>query len=123
MDATFVELLNSQAQKFRRAIMRDYWDYRRSAPITSGFTCLELSTKEYQLLKYFEVRLEEYVRRYLLNGFFGRILECRGNGVYPPEVSSKIDSEKHYLTTEYEEIAGYEFIVDSFPAIGSHRYQ
>lgn len=112
MDSDFVEVLDSQVKKFRSAIMRDYWRFRRGQPSASGFQCFELSTKEYSLLKFFEVRFEEYIRRYLFNGFLGRILEQRGNGVYPTSIS-EIDANKHYRNIEFEEIVKYEFVIDS----------
>lgn len=37
MDSSFVEFLNSQTKKFKQAIMRDYWDYRRTPVNKTGF--------------------------------------------------------------------------------------
>ena len=82
------------------------------ARLTLTFKCLDLSTKEYELLKFFDIRLEEYIRRYLFDGFFGRILEHRGNGVYPANISS-ISSDKHYRNSEFEKIVPFEFVVES----------
>ena len=69
MDSSFVEFLNSQTKKFKQAIMRDYWDYRRTPANKTGFFCLKTTSSEYLLQKFFEKRLEEYIRRYLVNGF------------------------------------------------------
>lgn len=112
MDPVFTEILNYQVKKFRNAIMRDYWNYRHEIHAETGFYCLGITTAEYQLQKYFDIRLEDYIRRYLLNGFLGRVLEARGNGIYPPNYRSIIDEHKHYTNKDFEEAVKYEFVAD-----------
>ena len=73
MDSIFVECLNSQIHKYKNAIMRDYWDYLRKPNKREGFAVLEITSDNYDLQRYFEVRIEDYIRRYLVNGFFFRI--------------------------------------------------
>ena len=113
MDSSFVEFLNSQTKKFKQAIMRDYWDYRRTPANKTGFFCLKTTSSEYLLQKFFEKRLEEYIRRYLVNGFLGRVLESRGNGIYPCYLPDGYDSTMPYSNEEYEKVVLYEFVMDS----------
>jgi hypothetical protein len=92
--------------------MRDYWNYRHEIHAETGFYCLDITTAEYQLQKYFDIRLEDYIRRFLLNGFLGRVLEARGNGIYPPNHHSIIDEHKHYTNKDFEEAVKNEFVAD-----------
>lgn len=113
MDYIFDMYLNSQVRKFKQAVMEEYWKFRRKPEYSTGFHCLEVTSKEFLLQKYFEKRVENYIRRYLVNGFLGRVLEARGNGIYPVLLPQNFNGLCSYSNMEFEQIVSYEFIMDS----------
>ena len=118
-----LDILMLQERKFKNCIMRDYLAFNTQYTDTTGFPFLETSSREYELQKYFEIRLEHYIRTILFNDFFRLVLESNGAGVYLSEISSDDQTPNRFLTNfEYEKIAGFEFVADFEDATVAYRY-
>lgn len=103
--------------------MRDYISFNKEYKNEMGFPFLETSSKEYDLQKYFEVRLEHYIRNVLINDVIQLILEDKGVGVYKSELANDSQSGRiFYSNKEYEQKAGYEFVVDYGNETIMYRY-
>lgn len=122
MGVSFKEILDNQGRIFRNAVMRDYLAFNREYCDRSGFPFLETSSKEYQMQKYFEKRLEHYIRVYLVNHVFRLALEDKGVGVYLSEAGNHDESVQYFSNIEYENIAKYEFTADYGDSVVMYRY-
>lgn len=87
MDTYFDEILNVQYQRFKKRIMSDYVQFNKMYSDKSGFPFLELSSREYELQKFFEVRVEDYIRNILVNDILCIALKDKGIDVYRSEIS------------------------------------
>ena len=77
----------------------------------------------YELQKYFEVRLEHYIRTFLINDVIRLLLEERGVGIYKSEIPEDYEGGKKFFTNiEYEAIVGYEFVADYKDTTIMYRY-
>lgn len=113
----------TQEKKFKNCIIRDYRKIKANYKNQSGFSFLEIGSKEYELQKYFEVRLEHYIRTILINDVIRMILEERGVRIYKSEILENYEGNKRYFTNrEYEAIAGYEFVADYGDNTVMYRY-
>ena len=113
LDFDFSSYLDDQTRKFKKAIMREYLKYRHNPVGKSGFPALKIASDEFYKQKHFEVIIEDCVRRYLVNGFLGRLFEVRGNGIYPPVLPESLKNAfVHVSNKEFEEIVPYEFCGD-----------
>lgn len=112
-DSDFIRTIDNQVRKFKSAIMRDYWEYRHIPKERRGFPGIIQVSDLFLQQKYFDERLEDYTRRYLINGFLGHILEARGNSIIFPSLPNELNSShRHFTNKEYEEMAQYEFIAE-----------
>lgn len=122
MNTFLAEVFSAQERNFKTHIMRDYLDFNKNYKDTTGFPSLEITSKEYELQKYFEVRLEHYLRT-VINDVIGLILEDRGVGIYKSEIPEQYQhSNAFYTNFEYEELAGYEFAADYPDTTIVYRY-
>lgn len=123
MDLYFAEILQKQERKFKNCIMRDYFSFNDIQENLTGFPFLETSSKDYELQKYFEVRLEHYIRTILVNEVFRLTLENKGVGVYSSELPSNYQTKECFFTNqEYERITGCEFIAEYEDKTVMYRY-
>ena len=101
----------SQLKKFKGEIMKDFIDYKKCVNSTFGFPLFKVTPKEFEIQKFFEIRVEHYIRTFLVNGLIGKILDYNGVGIYysgeeySNEKLSNIEFEKRYF---YEFVADYE---------------
>lgn len=116
IDDKFIANLFESYQRFSEQIMIDITTFSYE-PKKTGFADLNLMSREYAVQKYFEKRLETYVRNYLVTSFFEKILEERGYDVYVPSCNIPDDqyaSGEVFLTNEeFEDNAGFEFVIDT----------
>lgn len=113
VSSDFAEYLNSQTKKFKSAVMREYLKYRHNPGEKSGFPFFDIASDDFYKQKHFELVIEDCVRRYLVNGFLGRVLEARGNGIYPPRIPEKLENAfVHVTNREFEELVPWEFCGD-----------
>ena len=123
MDSYFDEILNVQYQRFKKRIMSDYVQFNKMYSDKSGFPFLELSSREYELQKFFEVRVEDYIRNILVNDVLCIALKNKGIDVYRSEISKIYSGRQTYFSNvEYEKIAFYEFIVGFDDKSVMYRY-
>lgn len=123
MNSNLSEIFEVQERKLKNCITRDYQIFNANYKNQTGFAFLETGSKEYELQKYFEVRLEHYIRTILINDVMRLILEDRGVGIYQSEIPEDHECSKKYFTNrEYEAIAGYEFVADYGDATVMYRY-
>ncbi|MCR5095907.1 MAG: hypothetical protein K6A70_04130 [Erysipelotrichaceae bacterium] len=122
MEEFFRDILLEQGRVFKHAIMRDYLIFEKEYTDLSGFAFLETVSKEYEIQKFFEIRLEHYIREILVNGVFRLALEDKGVGVYMPELNLYNGMTHYYTNVEYENIAKYEFIADYGKSRIMYRY-
>ena len=109
----FDEYLDSQLKKFKSSIMQEYLHFRHNPIGQSGFPCFNIATDDFYRQKYFEVVIEDCIRRYLINGFLGRVLASQGNAIYPPSIPEKIQNAfVHVTNKEFEELVQWEFCGD-----------
>lgn len=93
-------------------MVKDCLDFNEKCVEQTGFDFLEINSREYRIQKYFEKRLEHYLRS-CINEVLRTILEVRGVGVHKSELPSALSHRQSFYTNqEYEEITGYEFIAD-----------
>ena len=113
MDLFWREMLNTQYRKFKKKIMGDYVRFNESYSNKSGFLFLEISSREYELQKFFEVRIEDYIRNILVNDVLRIALEEKGFDVdFASIPEDNCDTDVCYSNVEYENITGYEFIAN-----------
>ena len=123
MDLYFAEILQKQERKFKNCIMRDYFSFNDIQENLTGFPFLETSSKDYELQKYFEVRLEHYIRTILVDEVFRLTLENKGVGVYSSELPSNYQTKECFFTNqEYERITDCEFIAEYEDKTVMYRY-
>lgn len=108
MDDCLVKIAKKQAALFEKQIISEFVSFNNSYKSQSGFPTLELFPDTYYRQKYFEERLEYYVRSTLVNGIICPALESRGVRVYQPELPEE-NGCIYYSNIEYEKHAGYEF--------------
>ena len=116
VDEKFVDALSEAYLEFSKQIMIELTQFSYE-PSQYGFADLDLFSKEYAVQKFFELRLETYVRKYLVIGLFKKVLEERGYDVYTPTYSNPDDQdvggEVFCSNGEFENNAGFEFVVDN----------
>ena len=123
MNSYFAEILSSQERKFKNCIMRDFLSFNKQFEDKSGFPFLETTSREYEIQKFFEIRLEHYIRNILINDVLRLLLEDKGVGIYKSEISDENVEDKYFYTnTEYEKKAGYEFVADYGEETVMYRY-
>jgi hypothetical protein len=111
---SFKDALLSAYNAFSKHIMMDLTFFKYD-PSEYGFADLELVSKEYVIQKYFEPRLEAYVRKYLVTDFFVRVLEERGYSVYSPLQNDigeqETDKDSFSSAQAHEASVGFEFVI------------
>lgn len=116
VDDAFVNALSEAYHDFSKQIMIELTLFSYE-PSKFGFADLDLITREYAIQKYFEPRLETYVREYLVTRFFEKVLEEKGYDVYTPTYTvpddQYIDGEVFCSNKEFEDNAGFEFVIDN----------
>lgn len=116
VDDKFVDALSGAYQKFSKQIMIELTLFSYE-PSKYGFADLDLISREYAVQKYFEPRLETYVRKYLVTHLFEKVLEERGYDVYTPTYSipddQYVDGEVFCSNKEFEDNAGFEFVINT----------
>ena len=123
MKSYFAEILSSQERKFKNCIMRDFLSFNKRFEDKSGFPFLKIMSREYEVQKFFETRIEHYVRNILINDVLRLLLEDKGVGIYTSEISDKnLEDKCFYTNAEYEKKAGYEFIADYDEETVMYRY-
>lgn len=113
---TFAEALSEAYQEFSKQIMIELTLFSYE-PSKFGFADLDLITREYAIQKHFEPRLETYVRQHLVTSFFEKVLEERGYDVCTPTYTvpedQYIEGEVFCSNKEFENNAGFEFVIDN----------
>ena len=123
MNSYFAEILSSQERKFKNCIMRDFLSFNKQFKDKSGFPFLETTSREYEIQKFFETRLEHYIRNILINDVLSLLLEDKGVGIYRSEIlDNNIEDKYFYTNVEYEKKAGYEFVADYDEETVMYRY-
>ncbi len=122
MREIFKEILDGQEEQFKKNVMRDYLVFNREYCNCSGFSILKTISKEYEIQKFFEVRLEHYIRELLVNYVFRLTLEDKGVEVILPEVDNHDEGFHYYSNIEYENKVNYEFIADYGYSKVMYRY-
>lgn len=116
VDDVFVNALSEAYHDFSKQIMIELTLFSYE-PSKFGFADLDLITREYAIQKYFEPRLETYVREYLVTRFFEKVLEEKGYDIYTPTYTvpddQYIDGEVFCSNKEFEDNAGFEFVIDN----------
>ena len=116
LDEVFIDALKDSYEEFSKQIMIELTLFKYE-PKSFGFSDLELVSREYAIQKYFEPRLETYVRQHLVTSFFERVLEERGYSVYTPTYhvpeDQYVDGEIFCSNKEFEDNAGFEFVIHS----------
>ncbi len=123
MNSYFAEIRSSQERKFKNCVMRDFLSFNKLFEDKSGFPFLGTTSREYEIQKFFEIRLEHYIRNILINDVLRLLLEDKGVGIYKSEVSDVSAEDKYFYTNaEYEKKAGYEFVADYGEETVMYRY-
>lgn len=120
MNTYFADILSAQERKFKNCIMRDYLLFNKQYKDETGFPFLEMTSREYGLQKYFEIRLEHYIRTILINDILRLVLEDKGVGIYKSELPE--EDRQFYTNIEYEKKVGYEFVADYGDSTIMYRY-
>lgn len=118
----FKKALCDKYKDFCFNIMVDLTEFRYDPEKEAIFGTYELGSKEYALQKYFEPRVETYLRDYLLFGVIESVLEDRDLQVFRsslPDEYTEVD--KFYSTVEYERIVPLELVIASDKFTG-YRY-
>lgn len=98
MNSYFAEIRSSQERKFKNCVMRDFLSFNKLFEDKSGFPFLETTSREYEIQKFFEIRLEHYIRNILINDVLRLLLEDKGVGIYKSEVSDISAEDKYFYT-------------------------
>ena len=123
MDAFFAATAKTQERLFERQILHECLVFNNKAGDKSGFPALDLYSNSYYKEKFFEDRLEHFIRDTLINGVICRVLEHRGVGIYQSELPEGGNNQPiYYSNTDYERITGYEFIADYGDKTVMYRY-
>ena len=114
VDKKYIDALSASYQEFSKQIMIELTLFSYD-PSKFGFADLELVSREYAVQKYFEPRIETYVRQHLVTNFFENVLEARGYDVYTPTYNipdnKYVDGEVFCSNKEFEDNAGFEFVI------------
>lgn len=114
VDDQFIRALSEAYEKFCQQIMMELTDFKYDRS-TFGFSDLGLVSREYAIQKYFEPRLETYVRRFFVTEFFENVFEERDYIVdtptyYVPD-DQFVEGEIFCSNKEYEDNCGFEFVL------------
>ncbi len=113
---SFVDAMTEAYQEFSRQIMMELTLFSYE-PSRFGFADLDLITREYAIQKYFEPRLETYIRQYLVTSFFEKVLEEKGFDIYTPIYTipedQYVDGEVFCSNKEFEDNAGFEIVINN----------
>lgn len=74
VDDFFIDSLSEAYEGFSKQIMIELTLFKYDHS-TFGFSNLGLVSREYAIQRYFEPRIETYIRKYLITNFFGPIVE------------------------------------------------
>ena len=126
MKTEYGDIYEHAAGLFQQQIMHDDVIFNQMQEDKSGFPMLELTSYSYRHQRFFEVRIEHFVRELLINGILAAIFERKGAGIYWPSLPQDDARSRQLLTNrEYESFAGYEFIADhddGTPGATIYRY-
>lgn len=109
---TFNEILNHQQRAFRKTILRDYTWFKKNYHCEESFSVCDLTSTEFEIQKFFDKRLEHYIRTILVNGVICHYLEEKGVAIIRPNLTSSRGEPRFFSNREYEELAKFEFIAD-----------
>lgn len=114
VDSSFLKALSEAYNNFSEQIMLELTLFSYD-PRRYGFADLDLVSKEYAIQKYFEPRVETYVRQYLVAEFFEKVLMSKGYDVYLPTYNGPedqyIDGEYFCSNKEFEDHTGFSFVI------------
>ena len=112
----YAEALSDAYHKFSEQIMMELTSFSYD-PNSFGFSNLGLISREYAVQKYFEPRIETYVRQFFVTKLFERVLEEKGYDVYTPTYyipdDVYVDGEIFCSNKEFEENAQFEFVIQT----------
>ena len=115
----FKKAITRMYEEFVLQVMIDLTTFKYEPTEYSAFVDLNLVSKEYALQKYFEPRLDTYIRDYLIYGVIEAILENSECSVYKPSLPDEYcEIDKYYSTVDYEKIVGFEFVIIKSRKIG-----
>lgn len=116
LDQYFVDYLRNAYQQFSFHIMMAITHFTYRPEDYYVFMDLGLLSKEYAIQKFFQPRVDTYIRDYLINGVIENVLEDREFCVYRPSMPDKyMGDDKYYSTLEYEkglsDFSGIELVI------------
>ncbi len=115
VDEKYLDAISHAYRDFSRQIMIEMTTFSYE-PSKLSFACLDLTTKEYLIQKHMELRLETYVRQFLVSGFFREVFESRGYEIDTPSYyipdNQVTAGEEFHSTIDFERNAGFEFVID-----------
>ena len=113
VEDSFIDALSIAYNEFSKQIMIELTAFEYE-PHKFGFSDLNLVSREFAIQKFFELRAETYIRRFLFTDLFEKILEERGHdvykGIYNGPEDQYIDGEYFCSNKEFEDHAGFEII-------------
>ena len=114
VDDQFIAALSKAYEQFSQQVMMELTDFKYDRS-KFGFAALELVSREYAIQKYFEPRLETYIRRFFVTEFFENVFEKRDYIVdtptyYVPD-DQYVDGEIFCSNKEHEDNCGFEFVL------------
>ena len=114
VDDFFIDALSEAYENFSKQIMMELTLFKYNGS-EFGFSDLGLVSREYAVQKYFEPRIETYIRQYLITNFFEKIFEERDYLVDTPTYyipdDKYIDGEIFCSNKEFEKNCGFEFVL------------
>ena len=123
LSTVFKDAITKMYEEFSFQVMVDLTSFKYDPKTYSAFVDLNLVSKEYAILKYFEPRLDTYIRDYLIYGVVEAVLENRGIDVYKPSLPEEYcEIDKYYTTKDYERLVGLEFVTDDEIKRIGYRY-
>lgn len=120
---SFTEILDKMFREFSKAIMEDLTAFHYNPADYTAFVDLELISREFALQKFFEPRLDTYIRQYLVCGLIEEVLEERGKCVLIPSLPDEYQQiNTYYSTKKYEDIVGFEFVIHDGDELVGYRF-
>ena len=117
------EIIRKEGNLFIRYMMLDLNEYRMGKKTIAGFSCFDSLSSSHHIQEYMEKRMESRVRDILVNRVFSALLRRKGvTASFPRLADETVPSMPVLSNSEYEELVGFEFIINCHNKTTGIRY-
>lgn len=117
--------MNNKVADFRACVLEaleQFNDTYTDWESKSGFPFLNLTSREYYLQRFFEERIEEYIREILVNDLLDEMFYYADKNVKFFRLDYDVASKEILTNRRFERLAGFEFIEKQIDRVIGFRY-